>query len=68
MYVEDNPSACDVLIKAVVNTVGSFAGLEACFLLVTVVVFLFLFDKFRLKHLLKHANKKNLARIAAVYQ
>ena len=36
-----------------------FAGLEACFLLVTVVVFLFLLDKFRLKHLLKHANKKN---------
>ena len=35
-----------------------FAGLEACFLLVTVFVSLFLFDKFRLKHLLKHANKK----------
>ena len=34
-----------------------FAGLEACFLLVTVVVFLFLFDKFRLKYLLKHAKK-----------
>ena len=30
--------------------------------------FLFLFDKFRLKHLLYHANKKNLARIAALYQ
>ena len=45
-----------------------FAGLEACFFLVTVGFFLFLFDKFRLKHLLKHANKKNLARIAAVYQ
>ena len=28
-----------------------FAGLEACFLLVNVVVFLFLFDKFRLKNL-----------------
>ena len=27
-------------------------------MLVTVVFFLFLFDKFRLKHLLKHANKK----------
>ena len=26
--------------------------------MVTVVVFLFLLDKFRLKHLLKHANKK----------
>ena len=47
---------------------GRFAGLEACFLLVTVVFFLFLFDKFRLKHLLKHANKKKIARIAAVYQ
>ena len=45
-----------------------FAGLEACFLLVIVDFVLFLFDKFRLKHLLKHANKQNLARIAAVYQ
>ena len=35
-----------------------FAGLEACFLLVAVGFFLFLFDKFRLKHLFKHANKK----------
>ena len=34
-----------------------FAGLKACFLLVTVGCFLFLFDKFRLKHLLKHVNK-----------
>ena len=45
-----------------------FAGLEACFLLVAIGFFLFLFDKFRLKHLLKHANKKKIARIAAVYQ
>ena len=45
-----------------------FAGLEACFLLVIVGFFLFLFDRFRLNHLLKHANKKNLATIAAVYQ
>ena len=35
-----------------------YAGLEACFLLVTVVVFSFLFDKFRLKHFLEQANKK----------
>ena len=35
-----------------------FAGLEACFLLVTVAVFLFLFDELRRKHLLKRANKK----------
>ena len=41
-------------LKAVVNTVcRRFVGLEACFLLVTVVVVLFLFDKFGLKHLLK---------------
>ena len=52
-----------------------FAGLEACFLLVIVGLFLFLFDRFRLNHLNKHANKqyinsvkKNLATIAAVYQ
>ena len=38
-----------------------FAGLEACFLLVTVVFLLFLFDKFRLKHLLQadsYGNEK----------
>ena len=55
-------------IIAVFEHSRRFADLEACFLLVTVVVFLFLFDKFRLKHLLKHADKKKIARIAAVYQ
>ena len=53
-------------LKAVSKHSRRFAGLGACFLLVTVVFFLFLFDKFRLKHLLKHTNKKNLARIAVV--
>ena len=55
-------------IKAVVNTAGGLLASRRVFLLVTVGGYLFLFDKFRLKHLLKHANKKNLARIAAVYQ
>ena len=35
-----------------------FAGLEACFLLVTVRFLLFLVDKLRRKHHFKHANKK----------
>ena len=34
-----------------------FAGLEACFLLITVRFFLFLVDKLRRKHPFEHANK-----------
>ena len=46
-----------------------FGGLEACFLLETVGFVLFLFDKFRLKHLLKHANKKRFREdLPSVYQ
>ena len=54
-------------LKAVVNAVeGLLASRRVfCWLL---LFFLFLFDKFRRKQLLKHANKKKLARIAAVYQ
>ena len=42
---------------SLVNTVGGLLASRRVFLLVTVGVFLFLFDKFRLKRLLKHANK-----------
>ena len=56
------------MFKAVVNTVEGLLASRRVFLLATVVLFLFLFDKFRLKHLLKHAHKKKLARIAAVYK
>ena len=50
---------CVLFVRVVVSSKHSrrFDGLEALFLLVTVGFFLFLFDKFRLKHLLKHANK-----------
>ena len=40
-----------------------FTDLEACFLLVTIVFFLFLFDKFRLKHLLKAVVNRKYPRI-----
>ena len=46
------------MFKAVVNTVEGLLASRRVFLLATVVLFLFLFDKFRLKHLLKHAHKK----------
>ena len=45
-----------------------FAGLETCFLPVTVRFFLFLVDKLRRKHPFKHAHKKKLARIATLYK
>ena len=57
-----------VTLKAKVNTVGGLLASRRGFCWLPLLFFLFLCDKFRLKHLLKHANKKKLARIAAVYQ
>ena len=54
-------------VKAVVNTVGGLLASRRIFSCYR-CFFLFLFDRFRLNHLLKHANKKNLATIAAMYQ
>ena len=45
-----------------------FAGLEACFLLVTVRFFLFLIDKLRRKHPFKHANKKKTREDCCIVQ
>ena len=54
-------------LKAVVNTAGVFLASRRVFCWLR-LFFLFLFDKFILKNVLKHANEKKLARIAAVYQ
>ena len=47
-------------LKAVVNTVGGLLPSRCVFFWLP-LFFLFLFDKFRLKYLLKHANKKKNA-------
>ena len=45
-------------LKAVVNTVGGLLASRRVFSWLPLVFFLFLFDRSRLNHLLKHANKK----------
>ena len=52
--------------KAVVNTVGSLLASRRVFCWLPLLLFFLVDKKIRLKHLLKHANKKNLARIAAL--
>ena len=49
----------DAGIFPVYYSLRRFAGIEACFLLVTVRFFLFLVDKLRRKHHFKYTNKKN---------
>ena len=43
--------------KAVVNTIGGLLASRRVFCWLPLFFVLFLFDKFRQKHLLKHANK-----------
>ena len=47
-------------IKAVVNTVGGLLASRRVFCRLPLLFFLFLFDKFRRKHLLKHAKKTTI--------
>ena len=54
-------------IKAVVNTVGGLLASRRVFCWLP-FIFLFLMDKLRRKHPLKHANEKKLARNAALYK
>ena len=54
-------------LKAVLNTVEGLLASRRVFCWLP-FVFLFLVDKLRRKHPFKHANKKKLARIAALYK
>ena len=61
----------DFSFKAVIfslNTAGGFWPIGVFFAGYRSFFVLFLVDKLRRKHAFKHANKKKLARIAALYK